>query len=265
MARLKPAGGLYLADGDNVVFPLVDNAPSPSRLRFVRSRHTDLPQMEENGAIKQLAIPARAGVADCTHVVFFADGIVGADWNFYGPRATALAHYINVKTRPANVISIRPLLRSDVADAIDHWESVRVVELKIRAPFIPVVRQVNRTLADAFERAREVGGATEVGLVLAPGSRARQSRLGAGVMPVIRGLLSRDLRGQVTRFQVTGRNQTSGLLETIDLLKEYLVFQEEVVKINRTTRALDPTSAYGAIQRVYGANRAAVDQAPTIY
>jgi len=265
MGGLKPSGDLYLPEGDNVVFPLIDSPDSPARLRFVRSRHADLPQMEEDGAIKQLTIPARAGVADCTHMQFFSGGIVGADWNFYGPRATALAHYINVRCNPSSLISIRPLLRTDVAEALERWESVRLVDLKIRTPFIPTLREVSGTLADAFESARDTGDAQEVGLVLGPGSRARQSHLAAGIVPVIRGLLSRDLRGQVRRFQITGRDQTTGRLETIDLLKEYLVFQEEVMRINPSTRALDPASAYAAIERVHKQHRSMLDHAPTIY
>ncbi len=265
MGSLKPGGDLYLPEGDNVVFPLIDSPDPPPRLRFVRSRHADLPQMEEDGAIKQLTIPARAGVADCTHIVFFSGGIIGADWNFYGPRTTALAHYINVRCSPVSLISIRPLLRTDVAEALERWESVRLVDLKIRTPFIPTVREVSGTLADAFESARDVGDAREVGLVLGPGSRARESRLGTGIVPVIRGLLSRDLRGQVRRFHITGRDKSSGRLETIDLLKEYLVFQEEVMKINPSTRALDPASAYAAIQRLHKQHGTMLEQAPTIY
>ena len=144
-----------------MVFALVDSAGTPIKLRFVRSRRADLPQMEEDGAVKELAIPKHAGVADSTHLVFFAKGLVGADWNYHGPRATALAHYINVKTEPASLISIRPLLRADLASALDRLQSVRVLDLKIRSSYIPTVRDVSGTLADAFESAREVGGAQE--------------------------------------------------------------------------------------------------------
>jgi len=54
-------------------------------------------------------------------------------------------------------------------------------------------------------------------------------------------------------------------LETFDLLKEHLVFHEEVLRINPSTRALDPESAYAAIQRVYQEHHADLDRAPTIY
>ncbi len=262
---LKSSDRLYLAEGDNVVFALVDSAGTPIKLRFVRSRRADLPQMEEDGAVKELAIPKHAGVADSTHLVFFAKGLVGADWNYHGPRATALAHYINVKTEPASLISIRPLLRADLASALDRLQSVRVLDLKIRSSYIPTVRDVSGTLADAFESAREVGGAQEVGILLRPSGRARGSRLAEGIMPVIRGLLSHELRGEVTRFQITGRSRESGRLETFDLLKEHLVFHEEVLRINPSTRALDPESAYAAIQRVYQEHHADLDRAPTIY
>ncbi len=268
MARirlLKPGTDLFLAEGDNVIFPLLDSKTSPWQMRFVRSRRADLPQMERAGAISQLAIPSNAGVADCTHVRFFTGGVVGADWNFYGPRVTGLAHYLNVNVQPGWAITIRPLLRTDVAQSLNRLESIRVVDLKIRTPFIPAVRDVDQTLADAFESAQRVGDAQEVGLTLQPGNRGRQSRLAQGVVGIIRGLMSRELRGQVTRFVITGRNSDSGRLETLDLLKEYLVFEEEIVRINPSTRALDPTSAYKAIGRVHTQNRSVIDSAPTIF
>lgn len=264
VARLNGKKDLYLAEGENVVFALVDDEASPCHLRFVRSRRVDLPQMEDNGAIKELSIPAHAGVADCTHLVLFPDGIVGADWNYHAPRATAFAHYVNVKTSPSP-LSIRPLLRQDVANALERWESVRVVDLKIRASFIPTVREVSNTLAESFESARRVGGAEEVGLLLRPRGRARRASLADGIMPIIRGLLGREYRDQVTKFQITGRNQDNGRLEAIDLLKEQLVFSEDVIKIAPSTRALDPTSAYNAIERAYREHEAEVKHAPTIY
>ena len=58
----------------------------PRTAIFRAIRRSGLPQVERGGELEDLYIPTAAGLAEAIHVVFFDHNIVGADFNFYGPR-----------------------------------------------------------------------------------------------------------------------------------------------------------------------------------
>ena len=63
---------------------------------FCQIRRTGLPQLEQAGTVSDLKIADNAGLVEAVHVVFFPDNIVGADFNFYGPRLSRLGYYLRV-------------------------------------------------------------------------------------------------------------------------------------------------------------------------
>ena len=145
-------------------------------------------------------------------------------------------------------------------------EYIKLVDLKIRAPYIDSVQEVNPTLANSFREAQRVGGAERVGLTLQPAERDRQGSLADTVRALLRRLLARDdLRQGVLKFQIAGYNADSGRIESLDLMRELLVFDEQVIRLNPRVRALDPGSAYEAIRRSYQEHQQVIVAAPTIY
>lgn len=53
--------------------------------------------MEQAGALSDLRIPTHAGLAETIHIVVFPDNIVGADFNFFGPRLSRFSRYLKEK------------------------------------------------------------------------------------------------------------------------------------------------------------------------
>ena len=60
-------------------------------------RRYGLPQLEEDGTVSALALTERQGLLESTHAVFFPNGIVGAEFNFFGPRLSRLSGYMQEK------------------------------------------------------------------------------------------------------------------------------------------------------------------------
>jgi hypothetical protein len=130
-----------------------------------------LPQLEQAGTVSDLDIGLDAGLLEPVHVVFFTDNIVGADFNFYGPRLSRLGYYLRIKsTNAVPLATFHPLLRNDVAEQLDHLTELRLFDLKVKASYARTIREADESLGDAFAANARVldGDAEEIQLVLKP-------------------------------------------------------------------------------------------------
>jgi hypothetical protein len=76
-----------------------DSTRSPYRLRLANIRRGQHPPVENAGNFSPLVLGSGSGLAEITHFVLFQDGICGAEFNFYGPRASQLGFYFALKLK----------------------------------------------------------------------------------------------------------------------------------------------------------------------
>lgn len=246
--------GRYETESDGNVLCLLtsSNATTPA-VRFCRVRRTALPQMERAGQITDLNIAADTGLLEATHIVFFPNKIVGAEYNHFGPRLSRLGSYLHKKSSEAVPHTIfRPLLRNDAAKQLDRLGEIRLLDLSVHPPFVDVVRLADRSLGDAIEvTARAVDGPETVQVVIKSQPQARQSNRNRLMAPIRSLLNQNDARQGLDRLQVRGRCVDTNRVETIDLLKDHLISTKQIVRLNDRSRALDPDSAFQAIGEAY--------------
>lgn len=101
-------------DGDDICAWPLDN-PNHNWLRLGIIRRSNFPQVENHGTISPLPISINHGLLESIHIVFFPNNIVGSEFNFYGPRISSLALYLNTKFADTlSRIHFDILLRQDV-------------------------------------------------------------------------------------------------------------------------------------------------------
>lgn len=246
--------GRYWVDNEGkVTCCWVDALGLPHRVRIGNIRRTELPQVEETGVLSPLDIPPRSGIAEQIHVVFFNNNIVGADFNYYGPRISRLSYYLHEKARGIcpPLVNFKPLLRQNVLEELDRLGRIRLFNLRISASYAATVALADRDLGSAFEAAARVGEAEELEIILKPAQHSR-SWLSERLHPIIRRLAGRqDLQLEASRFKVRGQNRTTGQIEEIDLLNDKLIAKRRILQIDERTRALDRDSAYAAIEDAF--------------
>jgi hypothetical protein len=245
------AKGRYWQDDDgNATCCWVDCAEPMARLRFGHIRRSGLPQVERRGLLTPLHIPAASGLVEQVHVVFFPGGIIGSEFNFYGPRVPRLAQYLAAKAgEGCAALAFEPLLRQDVAAQLDQLADIRLVRLRIRASYAAQVAQADRDLGSAFAAAGRAGDAEELEIVLKSLPRSRHP-LAERLLGAVKRLAGfSDLRSEVSRFDVKGLHQQTGHVEELDILSDQLIATGQIIRQDARTRALDPDSAYAAIER----------------
>jgi hypothetical protein len=253
------ADGRYLAEDDGnhtCCWPENASRHAPDacpRLRFGSIRRSGFPQVEQGGTLSQLDLSPDAGLAEQVHVIFFPDAIIGAEFNFYGPRVTRLAAYLQAKVPDLcpRELSIQPLLRPDVADQLEQLRDVRLLRLRIHASYATRVAEANRSLGAAFRAAQRAGGGEEIEIVIRPRAYSRQT-LPQRLLGMVRRLAALpDLRTEATHFSIKGLNGQTNQIDVVDLLSDQIATRAEILCQERQTRAVNSASAYAAIERAY--------------
>ena len=260
MPALQHIGGLpftpvgrYLDDDDIRLCCWVDRINRQPRLRLVQIRQSGLPQLEQQGQLTDLAIPANSGLAEAIHIVVFGNNIVGSDFNFHGPRMSRLSWYLRERGNGhCGDVTFEPLLRQDVAAELDRLREIRLFHLKIRASYAATVAQADQNLGEAFSAAQRAGDADELEIVLRPRKYSRNP-LSDRILQAARALVRReDLRLEASKFTVKGVRDDTGALELVDVLRDQLVAREVVMRQSERGRALESGSAFDAIERAHG-------------
>lgn len=259
--------GRYLDIGDTTLCCWVRRADFPQKFRFGHIRRTGLPLVEKRGGhLDDLEIPDDSGLVEVIHVVMFEGGIVGADFNFYGPRVGRLGQYLNTKCRGlCDPVAFEPLLRLDVMAALRRLRTIRLFRLKIRSSFAPNIVAVSEDLASVFEAASRVGEAEEVDLVLTPRKHSRGGKLSDGLSRIAQRLAGDpDLPEAASIFKVGGFRTDTGEPEEVDILRDLLVAEEQIMRHTERGRSLDERSAYEAIMKAYAGLESELSKAPSV-
>ena len=226
---------------------------SNETLQFGRVRRNGLPQVEQAGNVSDLVLDADTGLLESIHVVFFSNNIVGAEYNHFGPRVSRLGNFLHEKSKKTVPrATFRPLLRGEAAQQLDRLTDLRVLDLSILPSFVEMVRQSQESLADALAaNGRVLENPKVLQVILKPQQVASQGFLGSMVNGLKAMVSNGSIRDGSDRFQVRGRCEDSGRVETIDLLKDQLISTKGIVRMNQRSRALDTDAAFQAIQEAY--------------
>lgn len=245
--------GRYLAVFDgNSLCCWVDNHNSPQKLRIANVRRNGLPQIESAGNLSPLNLPATSGLGEEVHVMFFPGGIVGSEFNFYGPRISRLASYLFVKGNgTCQQISFEPLLRRDVSIQLDRLSDIRLMHLKMHVSYTGILAEADRDLATAFSAASRAGEAEEIEILLRPAKYSRATLSGRLLSVVKRIARRNEIREAASTFRVRGLDRSTNSVGLVDILSDQLIARKQIVLLNERTRGLERDSTYAAIREAY--------------
>jgi hypothetical protein len=240
-------GGRYVASGDADQCVWVDEVGEICKIRFANIRRNALPLAEVGGQLTDLNLADEAGIYEVSHLCIFPDGIVGMEFNFYGPRPSRLAPYLRRAVgEDCPEFTLEALLRQDVAAVLSRQKAVRKLDLNIRQPYITVITQANASLGSALRAAETASRADCVGVYLEPEPYQRRN-LDGGILDMLRQLVRRsDLRENARTLRVTVVDQEDRT-EEIDLLRDELISVKKILRQHGRTRVLLGDDAYAKI------------------
>lgn len=239
----------YLKDEDGYdICCWVDELSTPQKVSFGKIKREDLPQIEHKGDLRDLTIPDEFGLAECVHVMFFPNNIVGMEYNYDGPRITRISDYLHAKSRAIcpKLPIFQQLLQKDVVKKLENMRTVSKFRLKVRKSLFTSIKQADEGLAGTLQAARELGQPQEIELILSVGRT--KGTLGLRVLNIAKRLLTlRDTTADLISGEIRGRNQ-KGDLEIIDLLSAKIVAEKRIPRKKTGNNALWKELVYKAIE-----------------
>lgn len=250
------SGGRYVLSAEADLCTWVDEVGNTSKLRFAVVRRNALPQTEADGVLTDLELDQNAGLCETSHMCVFPEGIVGVEFNFYGPRASRFPYYLH-RIVPSDCpdFSLEALLRQDVVAELARKRAVRKMTLHVRRSYIDVIRSADTSLGAALRAAENASNADCVGIYLEPEPYQRRN-LADTILNFIRAMAGRsDLRDNTRTFKATVIDQKTGEADEIDLLKDELISEKKILKQHDRTRVLDSGDAYNKIAEAFDERR----------
>jgi hypothetical protein len=263
--RDEADGGRYVASGDADQCVWIDEIGEVCKIRFANVRRNALPQAEVGGELTDLVLADDAGICEVSHLSIFPDGIIGIEFNFYGPRPSRLAPYLRRSVGDGcPEFKLEALLRQDVAALLQRKKAVRKLDLNVRRPYIEVIEQANASLGAALRAAETASHADCVGVYLEPEPYQRRN-LDDGILGLLRQLAPRaDLRENARTLKATVIDQQTDRAEEIDLLRDELISQKKILRQHDRTRVLLGSDAYAKIEEAYAERRSDLTAAAAI-
>lgn len=250
--RDATVGGRYVTSGDADQCAWIDEVGEICKIRFANVRRNALPQAEVGGELTDLALAEEAGIYEVSHLCIFEDGIVGIEFNFYGPRPSRLAPYLRrVVGDDCPEFKLEALLRQDVAEVLQRKKAVRKLDLNVRRPYIAVIEEAHASLGSALRAAEAASHADCVGIYLEPEPYQRRN-LDDGILRLLRRLAPRtDLRENARTLKATVIDEQTDRAEEVDLLRDELISRKKILRQHDRTRVLLTEDAYAKIEQAY--------------
>lgn len=252
----SPVDGRYLPDREGSATIVLGQVSGSRihRLRLGNVRRTDLPRVEHRGQVDPLNIDPEEGLLEDTHVVFFPGGIVGAEFNFYGPRLPRLEEYLRRKFPELPKVRFNMLLQRNMTEQIGRMMDVRAVRLTLRRDYNDLLRHAGASLPDALNANDALLHPPVLELCWRVERRAPRG-LGENALTFLRRLVGEEqrVREGAQSFQVRAFDRNTHHVEVFDLLKDKLVSTQRVVGSDDRHRGVDHEAMFGAIEGAYEA------------
>ena len=220
--------------------------------RIVLCRETALPYVEKNGSLEELGnvISEEQNIAEVTHCVFFPEyGILGAEYNFNGARATTVSNYMKKKMKSDPMPNCRVKLNYDIYSKLIRDETFTLFDFSVRTNSeayskvlsnIGVFKTLHTSLPDS----------DTIEVVLKRRKTKKNHKTGFS-LPIsfdeIKELLT-NYHEDIKKFNVSQGTRD----ESIDLLSDKFVGKVLLTKTNN--RTIDSKEMYDAIEEYFICN-----------
>ena len=237
-------------------------------MRLGLVRRSDLPRVQSRDEIRDLDLADNEGLMEVAHLLFFDRGVVGAEFNYRGPRATRLTYYLRERLPSLPRVDLAVLIYRAAHDQLMNIDELISVELAITRGNLSVLREAARdidtNIIESIGRAIDVFEGDHIQLrVVGREPHQRRGFLGFGGTERARSLATDPrFRESLRVLKMKGHDTRTDQDVVLDLLKEQIVSSVEVAKVGRS-RVVVTESMYDRIRAAYGTLRAEIDDAST--
>jgi hypothetical protein len=241
---------VYYDDGEQIVRAEVFSATRPHMIRFFKVRRDELPAVDDGaGDRRELELDDEAGLIEAIHLCLFPNGIIGAEFFFYGPRISRFQKYLNVKLQ-VGPFEILDVIRHDVIEQALRWGDIRLLRIKVD----PSVMSREAAAAANIDGLLNAAQSFDAGVWAELTLRAESND--DGFKRNVKGLLTRLKNGSndahiFEKLEIEGKPTLDDPVTPLDILSERMYRMVEIPYRAQRHRDLNSDAAFAAIRQAY--------------
>ena len=235
-----------LVEGERKMICQPEGVQGMSALQLGTIRTAAFPRVIDylqTGDVTDLTLAQGRALLDIGHLVFFPDGVVGAEFEVYAPRVTRIPYYLRKVVPSLPDVRLETLLRRDVLEQVRQLESVTLMEIELSRTDADRLLQSSqgRDLEAGFRAEGSDAEAESVRLSFKAGRR-RGASLNLSWLNNF--LATPGLREAASRLVVRGRPDVGETPLTVNLLNDHIVSSQTVARLgdNRVVSTRDVLS-----------------------
>ena len=197
-------------------------------------------------------------------MIFFPDGVIGAEYNYRGPKVSAIPWYLRETCPDLPPIKANLLMNKESAEQVKKMKSYTTVEIEITRGNLEIAKEASSDddIFEAFEEPVNLFGGEKIKIEVTHAPR-KWGPLRTDRFPFIRRVAeNQPLLDAADRFRITGLDPTMGEV-VVDLLGDRLVSYATVAKIGRN-RVVATRDMFDAIVAARNALKTEIDAAMQI-
>lgn len=235
-------------------------------IRYGKCRREGLALNERDGLLTPETLEANESRAEVTHVVFFEENVVGAEFSSYGLRPSSLAEYVRAIREdlmpPRGKLRVAPLYQAKTLDDLDDAALVSQAQLKFATMLHPRMDNVQLEGAHPAQNLEDFGGrlsGTEIEVIIRNTTDGLPVEL---LKTLYKGFLGRP---GVFKAKATIRLEDDTLTQLNFLKGGHIGTQSDIELEGGTSGSVKADSAYTAIVASHTAVQDELKEALAVY
>lgn len=215
-------------------------------------RTGDLPLKELRGKVSPVGLVDGESLFEPTHFIFFNTGILGVEYNHFGPRTGTLKNYILEKCDDIDKFLVHFLLKNDVSGIVTSISDVYEVDIVAYADNLDSFAELDTSLHRGLKAMRRSMPQSQK--IKFQVSRNANSKNGMDVrwLSKLPTWLGKPQNHQVVeRLRIRAVVDGDSKAKTHDLLEDKFVRETTIIKQDQNTLAVDTSNMLNEITRAY--------------
>lgn len=249
---------LRLASGDDLSVKIDSFYNNIVEGKIILCRRTLLPAVELHGNLADLELAEEEGLAEITHFKYYVNyGIMGLEYNFYGPKSGGLVEYFNNKLSGIiDSFELATITDNRYSEFLSNSNyELTMLSLKAAPSALTIINKFNKDLGSAFDAACNITNAEEIEITIKHKRRSKKTFK-------ISDFSWRDLfekcfihREEFQKLSVdvvdTSEDERERKSKNINLLEDKLCVFKNVEVINDNPKRILSESIYHAIDEAF--------------
>jgi hypothetical protein len=219
--------------------------------RFALVRKDQHPDIDINGNVQNLSSSIQGNPLDYIHLVFFGNNVIGYELNQFGPKISALSHYLSGTVSRFSLFPITHCLKTSEVDRLTNIQKPTCVRARLRRESISTSESTDAISVKLRDFINELDG-YEV-LVQVKIKKNSPQRSMNGLNAFATSLVRSANPKAVTELKINGYDQDNELLR-LNFKEARLKYLANIKKQDQRSANVDHTDAYRKITEVYNAN-----------